>query len=106
MGLGERSNAVGLMLMPTFDITRKLQIVGRYELASSDKNRGLSGQRRYENLAPGAGPGNLYNAAYLGLNYYIHGHKLKLMAGMEYANMRGPRGFEGVTYLAGVRVFW
>jgi hypothetical protein len=33
-------------------------------------------------------------------------HRLKLMGGVEYANMDGPTGYDGWTALAGLRVYW
>lgn len=104
-GTGDKSDALGVMLMPTYDLTKKLQIVGRYQLATSNEDNGLVGQRRYENDS-GGGPGDLYNAAYLGFNYRIYGDKLKLLGGVEYANMQGDKGFDGFTFLTGVRVYW
>lgn len=104
-GSGDDSDAFGVMLMPTYDITKKLQLVCRYQFATSDEATGLKGQRRYENES-GGGPGDLYNAGYVGLNYRIYGDKLKLMAGVEYAKMSGEEGYEGWTYLTGVRVYW
>jgi hypothetical protein len=101
-GFGDNNN-VGLILTPTYDITKKLQLVGRYQLAISDEDKGQSPQKRYESFI-GAPKGDMYNSAYLGLNYYIYGHKLKLMSGVEYANMSG--GESSWTYLAGIRAFW
>jgi phosphate-selective porin OprO and OprP len=106
----------GLVLIPTYDITKKLQVAGRYQLGISTDDTGLSAQRRYEREV-GGGSGDLYNAFYLGLNYFIFDgkdvekkpeqrHRLKLMAGVEYANMDGPTGYDGWTGLAGVRVYW
>lgn len=106
----------GLVLIPTYDITSKLQVVGRYQLGLSDEDTGLSAQRRYEREVGGAG-GDMYNAFYVGLQYFLfegkdvgkkpeQKHRLKLMGGVEYANMDGPKGYDGWTALAGVRVFW
>lgn len=97
------SNSVGLILTPTYDITKKLQLVGRYQLANSDDAKGLSPQSRYEGRN-GAPKGDLYNAAYLGFNYYLYGQKLKLMSGVEYANMSG--GDSSWTWLGGIRMYW
>ena len=105
LGTGDKSDAFGVMLMPTYDLTKKLQIVGRYQFATSPDENGLVGQRRYENES-GGGPGDRYNAAYLGFNYRIYGDKLKLMGGVEYANMQGAKGFEGWTALTGIRIYW
>ena len=60
----------GLVLIPTYDITRKLQVVGRYQLGLSDEDTGLSAQRRYEREVGGAG-GDMYNALYVGLKYFL-----------------------------------
>jgi hypothetical protein len=101
-GFGDSSN-FGLIVIPTYNITDQLQLVGRYQLGLSNDDGGLAPLRRYEK-AVGATNGDVYNAAYLGLNYFIYEHKLKLMTGVEYANMSG--GESTWTYLAGVRVYW
>ena len=58
---------------------------------------------RYERLAAGDDErGNTYVSTYLGLNYYIHGHKLKLMNGIEYSDMGGG-DYDGYTLMSGLR---
>lgn len=115
LGDGDATNW-GLVLIPTYDLTDRLQLVGRYQLGLSDEDAGLSVQRRYERVVGGAG-GDMYNAVYLGLQYFLFDgkdvaakpdqkHRLKLMGGVEYANMDGPKGYDGWTALAGVRVYW
>jgi hypothetical protein len=47
--------------------------------------------------------GDLYQAGYLGLNYYIVGHRLKLMSGLEYARLGGEDTWTGSLAL---RLFW
>jgi hypothetical protein len=42
-------------------------------------------------------PGELYQAAYVGLNYYIAKHRLKLMTGLEYSNMSGDTAWTAST---------
>jgi phosphate-selective porin OprO and OprP len=98
----DRGNAWGLNVQPSYFLTDNLQLVGRYQLAMADDDRGLTGQRRYERAA-GAPAGDLYQAGYLGLNYYIAGHRAKIMTGVEYADMNGE---SEVTAFAGVRVFF
>lgn len=86
---GHESNtgdAIGLNLQPSWFMTRKLQLVGRYQLAISDSPTGLRAQRRYERPA-GLDRGDHYQAAYVGANYYLAGHRAKVMAGLEYARM-------------------
>lgn len=88
-GIGsDGGTAVGINLQPTYFLSRSLQIATRYQLAASSDDTGLQPQRRYERRV-GIQPGDLYQAGYLGLNYYIAKHRLKLMTGVEYANMSG-----------------
>ncbi|MGI8604451.1 MAG: porin [Verrucomicrobiales bacterium] len=102
-----QSDAFGIMIQPYYDITKKLQVVASYQFAWSDEDEGLRPQSRYEREVGGTN-GDLYNAIYAGLNYYICEHKLKLMGGVEYANMDGGSGpgYDGWTAFAGVRVYW
>ena len=88
-GLGsENGDAVALNFQPSYFITDNLQIAGRYQLAGSNNPKGLNPQLRYERPA-GLSSGDLYQAAYIGLNYHIAKHRLKLMTGLEYATMGG-----------------
>lgn len=82
------SNAVGLNLQPGYFLTDELQFVMRYQVAASDSTTGLVPQRRYERPA-GLPVGDLYQAGYAGLNFYIARHRLKVMTGIEYATMGG-----------------
>ena len=107
---GFDGDAYGLVILPTYDLTEKLQVVGRYQYAHGD-NDSLRAQSRYERKVPhieDGGRGEDYHAFYAGLNYYICGHKLKLMAGAEYADLQDGAGdggdFEGWTLLTGVRM--
>jgi len=100
----------GLTLIPSYYITDGLQVVARYQYANGD-NDGLRLQSRYERLAPeltDGGRGENYHAFYLGLNYYLYGHKLKIMGGAEYHHMDNGNDsggeFEGVTGIVGVRM--
>ncbi|MFN4896400.1 MAG: porin [Pseudomonadota bacterium] len=96
-GIGsERGNALGLNLQPSYFITREWQLATRYQLARSNDAQGLNAQRRYERAA-GLGRGDLYQAGYLGVNYYIAKHRLKLMTGIEYANMSGEHAWTAST---------
>jgi phosphate-selective porin OprO and OprP len=108
-GRGGQGDVMGVFIMPTWSFTEKLQAVGRLQYAHGDHDS-LRLQSRYERLAPNltdGGRGDSYQAAYLGLNYYIHGHKLKLMAGTEYHRMEGGGDggdFNGWTSTVGVRL--
>jgi phosphate-selective porin OprO/OprP len=99
---GARGDAIGLNLQPSYFLTDTLEVVSRYQIASSSQATGLSSQRRYERLA-GMGNGDAYQAIYLGLNHYIAGHRLKLLTGMEYARMNQRDSF---MVWAGIRMFF
>ncbi|MBY0399237.1 OprO/OprP family phosphate-selective porin [Myxococcota bacterium] len=98
----EPGDAAGLNVQPGWYIMDELQLVGRYQLAGSSGEEGLIAQRRYEREA-GMSTGELYQAGYLGLNYYILGHRLKLMSGIEYATLGGDHVWTGSL---AVRLFW
>lgn len=110
------NNIFGLTLEPTWMLLNKvfadndpLQLAVRYQYARSDEDNGLSLQRRYEQEVT-QGLGDRYQALYMGLNYYLYGHKLKLMAGGEYAKMkdRADDGgeYSGWTWFGAVRLYW
>ena len=107
----------GISIIPTYSVTERLQLVTRYQWVRSDHNNGVTLQNRYDRLAPElvsqsgkAIAGNEYQAAYLGLNYYIYGQKLKLMTGIEYAKMQDAANdggeYDGWTWTSGLRLFF
>lgn len=108
IGRGSQGDVWGITLTPTyFLVERFLQLVLRYQHAHG----GDEGLRlpRYEALARDirdtGSAGSDFNAVYLGLNWYLHGHLLKLMSGVEYVDLAGgPKEFLGWTWLAGVRL--
>lgn len=109
-GLGKQPDVWGLVLIPTYALTKKLELVGRYTFLDSNGADGIRPQRRYENEVPDINGtrGNQYQAFYAGLNYYLYGHKLKFQTGIEYSQMkdRAHNGgaYEGWSYLGGVRL--
>lgn len=107
----------GISIIPTYNITKKLQLVTRYQFVRSDQNNGITLQNRYDRLASDivsqsgkAIAGNQYQAGYLGLNYYIYGQKLKLMTGVEYAKMQDDANdggeYNGWAWTSGLRLFF
>lgn len=101
----------GVTILPTLFVYRdRLQLVTRYQYAEALGRDGLRVQKRYERIVPNladGGRGERYHAVYAGLNWYIFGHKLKLMSGVEYANMDGGGDggdFDGWTWFSGVRL--
>lgn len=104
-----KADVFGLSLLPTWYLAEKWQLVGLLELAGSAGDNGLVLPTRYEAKAPGTGDksGDPYCAGYLGLNYYLYGHKLKLMSGVKYSYLDGGTGggdFNGWTGLVGLRM--
>ncbi|WP_322279353.1 porin [Prosthecobacter sp.] len=93
---GTRGAAHGINFQPGIFLTDKLQLVGRYQFAFSERETGLSAQRRYERNV-GLNTGDRYHAGYLGLNYHIARHRLKIMTGAEYAKMNGQDSWMGMV---------
>ena len=95
-GLDGNSDLLGFTLLPTRDLASgvfisgdQLQLAGRYHFASSDQDQGLSFNRRYEQSVA-SGEGDRYQSFYLGLNYLLYSHKLKVIAGGRILrNVRG-----------------
>ena len=94
--------------MPFFNITPKLQVVGRYTLIQSDDANGIR-FATYESRVE-SGRGDEYNEVYAGVNYYFYGHRLKLQSGVQFADMndRANDGgeYSGTAWTTGLRVGW
>jgi hypothetical protein len=93
-------------------IPKRLQLVGRYSHTNGDGPDSVIRETRYESRAPrltGGGRGDVYDAFYLGAQYFIYGDRLKFMGGAEYAKLGGGGNggdYEGVTYLTGLRLYF
>lgn len=109
---GQSADIAGFYLLPIYDlIPDKLQLVGRYTYSAGDGPDSLSLQKRYDSAAPlltTGGTGDRHHAGYLGLQYFIYGEKLKLLAGVEYTSISGGTGgaYDGWTALTGLRLFF
>lgn len=104
----KQSDSVGFYIQPTYDILpKKVQLVGRYSYATSESPQGISGQSRYERkVADAQGLGDTYHSIYGGAQYFIHGDKLKLMAGGEWSRLQNgdADSYNGFTWLSGIRL--
>lgn len=104
----KQSDSVGFYIQPTYDIlAKKVQLVGRYSYATSESPQGISGQSRYERkVADAQGLGDAYHSIYGGAQYFIHGDKLKLMAGGEWSRLQNgdTDSYNGFTWLSGIRL--
>ena len=106
-GDGNVADVYGVVVMPYYDLLEKLRLVTRYTYAGGDGSSPLALASRYERPAVQDGSsirGDNYHSVYGGLNYYLCGDKLKLMAGAEYATMGGDSRYSGITWLGGVRL--
>jgi phosphate-selective porin OprO/OprP len=105
--LGQR-NVLGVMLMPFYNVTPKLQFVYRYTILDSDGINGLT-LATYENRVV-SGRGDRYTENYDGANYYFYGHKLKLQTGVQFADMQDRANdggaYSGTSWTTGLRVGW
>jgi phosphate-selective porin OprO/OprP len=94
--------------MPFVNLTRRAQAVARYtHIRGAGPNAIRLGT--YESrLVPGRG--DEYNELYLGANYYVFGHRLKLQSGLQWADMSDAAGdggeYHGVSWTTGLRVGW
>ncbi len=104
-----QSDIRGLALMPYYNFNENLQAVFRYTFVASDSDNGVRFARYESELVPGR-RGDQYQEAYLGLNYLIYGHKLKLQSGVQYASMRDPAddggAYDGFSWTTGLRLSW
>ncbi|MBI3790258.1 MAG: hypothetical protein HY275_05210 [Gemmatimonadetes bacterium] len=89
---GTRGSVHGINLQPGVFLTNTLQLVGRYQLAAADEAGGIRAQRRYERTV-GLNTGDHYQAGYLGFNYYVARHRIKVMSGAEYSTLDGREGW-------------
>lgn len=106
-GLDGVGDVWGFALLPSYYVTADLQGVFRYHHTVSKEPDGLMAAQRYEEFA-GGGVGDNYHSAYAGLNYYVYGHKLKFMSGVEYSilNSASDLGWKGWTLFLGTRASW
>jgi phosphate-selective porin OprO/OprP len=105
-GDGSQSDVMGITLIPSYYIAQGLQLVGRLQVATCEDSDDLRVPSRYDRLAvddnKNSEKGNTYASAYAGLNYYLYGHKLKLMNGIEYSHLGGG-DYDGYTFMSGLR---
>jgi phosphate-selective porin OprO/OprP len=103
-----QSDLWGAMAMPFYNVTKQLQVVGRFTYLNSEDNNGIR-FGRYESEIQ-SGRGDEYFEYYLGANYYFYGHKLKLQTGVQYTEMKDAAGdggaYHGWAWTTGLRLSW
>jgi hypothetical protein len=103
------SDVFGIVVMPNYKVTDKLEGILRYTFSTSDSDNGIRLQKRYERPSASSNQyGDTYNAIYAGLNYYLCGDNLKLMTGVEYSDLKAPKGddWKGWSVFTGVRLYF
>ncbi|HRQ90697.1 MAG TPA: porin, partial [Bacteroidia bacterium] len=102
-GLPAGYDTWGLVIMPYYNITDKLQLVTRYAYMGEGREQR---PQRYDLRQTVED----YHTFYAGLNYYICGNNLKVMAGYEYAtgDIFGTpnRDVNTGTWMLGLRTSW
>jgi len=97
-----------LTTMPYYNATDKLQFITRYTLIDSSGPNGIL-LGTYENRVV-RGRGDRFNELYLGANYFLYGHKLKLQSGVQIADMRDQANdggaYSGASWTTGLRIGW
>jgi phosphate-selective porin OprO/OprP len=103
-----QSDLWGTMMMPFVNITPALQLVARHTYVESEDENGVR-LARYENQLV-SGRGDRYQEVYLGANYYLYGHNLKLQGGVQFGDMSDAAddggAYSGVAATIGLRVGW
>jgi phosphate-selective porin OprO and OprP len=103
-----QSDIVGLSVMPFYNISELVQLVGRYTYIDSDDANGIR-LGRYENEIVD-GRGDRYNELYLGVNLFFYGHKFKWQTGLQFArlqdNAEDGGEYRGWGIGTGVRFSW
>ena len=103
-----QSDLWSVMAMPYYNITPKLQAIGRYTFIGSQDPNGVRLATYESRVVPGRG--DRYNEMYGGANYFFYGHKLKLQTGLQYADMNDRANDGGVyagwSWTTGLRVGW
>ena len=107
-GYAGQSDVWGLVLMPSYDFTPRIQTVLRYTYMRSAGDNGLRLTRYADEIVQGEG--NEYNEIYAGLNVFFYGHKLKWQTGLEYDSMRDDANdggeYSGWGLSTGLRISW
>jgi phosphate-selective porin OprO/OprP len=108
LGYEQASDVWGASILPYYNFSRNFQLVTRYTFVRSIDENGVR-LPRYENQFV-SGRGDEFQEIYLGLNWYLYGHKLKLQTGVDYAHM-ADRANDGGTYngwqwTTGLRLYW
>ncbi len=103
-----QGDLTAVMVMPFYNVTPRLQGVLRYTRITSPSPTGVRAALYETRLA--AARGRRYDETYVGANYYLYGHKLKLQTGLQWAGLHAGDGvadiYDGLSWTTGLRVGW
>lgn len=103
-----QSDLQALMVMPRYNVNDSIQLVARYTHIESDTPNGVRFARYESELVEGRG--DEYREMYVGVNYYLYGHKLKVQSGLQYADMNDRTldggAYSGWAWTTGFRISW
>lgn len=108
---GRGGNFGGAVLMPwIWIVPEKTQAVLQYNYSTSDQPAAIRANNRYlatASAAVNSSRGDELHSIYLGVNQYLCGNALKLLAGIEYEHLRTPAGnVEALTAALAVRMYF
>jgi len=107
-GYDDQSDIWGYVLMPFYELTETLEIVGRYTHVESKEENDVHFARYERSIDDGRG--DRYDEAYIGVNYYWYGHKLKLQNALQYVDMRDRAddggAYTGWSWTTAIRIYW
>lgn len=115
-----QSDLFGVVVMPTYQQSEKVQWVARYTYLSSAEDNGVRLGRYESKVVDEHGQssvsgergerGDKYQEVYAGVNWFLNGHKLKLQAGLQYAKMddnaNDGGAYEGWNFTVAMRSYW
>jgi phosphate-selective porin OprO/OprP len=108
LGYGGQSDLLGLVIMPFYHVTERIQVVGRYTYLLSFQPNGVR-LSRYENRIE-TGTGDEFNEFFAGLNWFVYGSKFKLQTGIKYTMMDDEENdggeYRGWGWTMGIRMSW
>ena len=112
-----QSDVFGVVVMPTYQQSEKIQWVARYTYLSSSEDNGVRLGRYDSKVVDEFGEssvdgerGNKYQEIYGGVNWFLNDHKLKLQAGLQYAKMddnaNDGGAYDGWSFTLAMRSYW
>lgn len=107
-GYSDQSDLFAVEVMPFVNLSAQWQLVTSYHYVTSSGDNGVK-LDRYENRIE-TGRSDAAHDFYVGVNYYLCGHKLKWQTGVEYTTASDHAddggGYDGWGVTSGIRISW